>query len=250
MRRLILAALLVAGSAHAQTAASRAGSAFTPGQRAEIVQILRDALRQDPSILRDAVAALQQDDTHREDVAAHDAIVSQRQALVADAADPTAGDAAGDVTLVEFYDTRCPYCRRLTPTMAALLRQDPRLRVVYKDLPILGPDSLLEARALLAAQRQGGYAKMQDAVMRDTGPASMASLRAQAEALGLDGARLQQDMADPVIAARLERNQQLARSLQIEGTPAFVIGDRLIPGAVGLADLQAAVGAARQTPVR
>jgi protein-disulfide isomerase len=250
MKRLILTAMLLAAlgasAANAQQAASHPASVFNPAQRTEIVQILRDALRSDPSILRDAVAALQQDEARQQDAAAQNSIAQERRALTENAADPTAGDPRGDVTVVEFYDTRCPYCRRLLPTLAALLKADPKIRIVYKDLPILGPDSMLEARALLAAQRQGGYSPMQEAVMRSTGPATVQSLRAQAAALGLDGAKLQQDMADPAIQAQIDGTLQLARTLHVEGTPAFVIGNRLIPGAVALAELQDAVGAARR----
>jgi protein-disulfide isomerase len=250
MKRLILATLLLtslaAGAAWAQPAASRPASAFNPAQRAEIVQILRESLRSDPTILRDAVAALQQDEARQQDAAAQTAITGARPALTENAADPSAGDPSGDVTVVEFYDTRCPYCRRLLPTMAALLKADPKLRIVYKDLPILGPDSMLEARAVLAAQRQGRYLPMQEAVMRATGPANAQSLRAQAASLGMDGAQLEHDMADPALQARIDANLQLARSLHVEGTPAFVIGNRLIPGAVALTELQDAVAAARQ----
>ncbi len=245
MTAVVLAALAGAGAWAQPALPHAAGGAFSPAQRAEIVAIMREALRSDPSILRDAMAAMQQDDQRQQEAAARALIVAHRAALVSEADDPVAGAPAGDVTLVEFYDTRCPYCRRLLPTMAALVKADPNLRVVYKDLPILGPDSLLEARALLAAQRQGGYLRLQDALMRGSGPATMASVRAQAEAVGLDGSKLQQDMADPSIQARLERNLQLARSLHVEGTPAFVIGDRLIPGSLDLADLQEAVAAAR-----
>jgi protein-disulfide isomerase len=237
--------MLIARPAQAQGNASHPASTFTAAQRAEIVAILREALQKDPSILRDAAATLQQDDARRQNEAAQNAITSERQALIADPADPVAGAAAGDVTVVEFYDTRCPYCRHLLPTLTALLQADPKVRLVYKDIPILGPDSQLEARALLAAQRQGGYARMQDAVMHMTGPASIQGLSRQAVALGLDGTKLQQDMADPAIQARLEGNLALARALHVDGTPAFVIGSRMIPGAVPLADLQDAVAAAR-----
>ncbi len=252
MKRLILTLMLLGGTVQAQPSMSQApashpaqSTVFNTAQRAEIVQILRDALRRDPSILRDAVTALQQDDARQQDAAAVDAITSQRHALTENPADPSVGDSAADVTVVEFYDTRCPYCRRLLPTMAALLKADPKVRVVYKDIPILGANSTLEARALLAAQRQGGYERMQDAVMRNTGTATPQSLSAEAQALGLDGPLLLRDMGDPAIQARLEGNLQLAQALHVEGTPAFIIGTKLIPGAVSLAELQEAVTAAR-----
>jgi protein-disulfide isomerase len=131
-------------------------SSFTPEQRAEIIGILREALRSDPSILREALEALQTSYRTRQDEAAHAAIALKRDSLLADPADPVAGNPAGDVTVVEFYDTSCPYCRRMLPTLAALLKAEPGIRLVYKDLPVLGPTSQIETRALLAAHRQGG----------------------------------------------------------------------------------------------
>ena len=127
-------------------------SEFTAAQRAEIVQILRDALKQDPSILREAVDALQADDGKNQRAA----LAAAKDSLV-DPADPVNGNPNGDVTIVEFFDTRCPYCRKLEPSMAELLAHDHGVRLVYKDLPILGPASVLGSKALLAAQRQGGY---------------------------------------------------------------------------------------------
>ena len=146
------------------TVASAQAAEFTPAQRAEIVQILRDALKQDPSILRDAVTALQAEEGDRQLAASRAAIAAARDKLV-DPADPVAGNAKGDVTIVEFFDTRCPYCRKLEPTMAEFLARDGGVRLVYKDLPILGPASVLGSKALLAAQKQGGYEKLRDAIM-------------------------------------------------------------------------------------
>jgi protein-disulfide isomerase len=246
MRRCKLSLLLVLGCAISTLGAARVSAAsLTPDQRSEVVQLLRDTLRSDPSILRDAIAALQADDAAHQDAAATSAIAAQRSALVANPADPVAGNPDGDVTVVEFYDPRCPYCREMVPVMAALLQADPKLRLVYKDIPILGPASVLESRALLAAQRQGGYAKLQNAVMLGTGTPDAAALRSEAERQGLDGARFYRDMADPAIQARLDDNIRLATALHVEGTPALVIGDHMIPGAVSLAELQRAVAAAR-----
>ena len=234
---LVLA--LMAGSVAGVCAA-----ALTPEQRAEVVQILRQALREDPSILRDAVTALQADDQAQERADASSAIVAQHDSLFADGADPVIGNPAGPVSVVEFYDPRCPYCRQMLPVLAALLQADPNVRLVLKDIPILGPASVLESRALLAAQRQGGYARLQTALMQSSTPPTMATIRAEAEREGLDGARLERDMADPAIQARLDHNIRLASTLHVEGTPALIVGDRLIPGAVDLAELQRDVAAA------
>jgi protein-disulfide isomerase len=217
---------------------------FTPAQRAEIVQILRDALKQDPSILRDAVTALQADDGDRQQAASRAAIARAHDKLI-DPADPVGGNPQGNVTIVEFFDTRCPYCKRLEPTMAELLAHDHQIKLVYKDLPILGPASVLGTRALLAAQRQGGYEKLREAIMAAPPDTTKAIIQAAAQRLGLDWPRLEHDMDDKSIDARIEANVQLARSLGIEGTPALIIGDTLVPGAVELADLQKSVAAVR-----
>ncbi len=240
IRRFALAGVVALGSCGAAAAA-----ALTPAQRAEVVETVRQALHDDPSILRDALAAMQADDAARQEASAASAIVAQQAALVADPADAVAGNPAGDVTVVEFYDPRCPYCRQMLPVMAALLQGDPQVRLVFKDIPILGPGSVLEAQALLAAQRQGHYLPFQDAIMHSTATPTPASLRAEAEREGLDGARFDRDMADPAIQARLDKNLHLAAALHVDGTPALVVGSRMIPGAVELADLQGAVAAAR-----
>src|SRR6185312_89702 len=154
------------------------------------------------------------------------------------------GNPAGDVTVVEFFDVRCPYCHRLEPVMADLLRKDRGVRLVYKDLPILGPASLLGSKALLAAQKQGGYEKLREAIMSRP-DVTKDSVRAAAERVGLNWSKLEADMEDPEIKQRLDANIVLARKLGIQGTPALVIGQDLIPGAVELTDLQRAISDAR-----
>lgn len=218
---------------------------FTVAQRAEIIAILRDALKQDPSILRDAVTALQADDSAHGEAETRAAIAAARDRLVTPA-DPVAGNPKGDVTIVEFFDTRCPYCKKLDPVMTQFLAQDRNVRLVYKDLPILGPASVLGSKALLAAQKQNGYEKLREAVMKLPPDTTKAMLQAAAEKLGLDWKRLEHDMDDPAVQQRIQANLQLAHALAIQGTPALVVGSTLIPGAVDLAELTKAVAAARQ----
>ncbi len=160
-------------------------------------------------------------------------------------ADPVAGNPLGDVTLVVFTDPLCPFCQRLVPTVRALLQEDHGVKVVWKDIPVLGPASQLEARALLAAQRQGGYDRMQDALTKVPRPLDRDDLRALADALDLDGNALLRDLDDPAIKARLAANIALAQQLHIEGTPATVVGGRIVPGAVHLDDLEGIVAEAR-----
>lgn len=216
---------------------------FTASQRAEIIQIVREALKSDPSILGDAVEALQSDQSARQAEAAGKAIKADHDALYHQS-DPVAGDDKGDLTIVEFLDPRCPYCRHLAPALAAFLQHDHGTRVIFKDMPVLGPPSMLASRALLAADRQGGYERLLTAVMGGGPDITETSLRDQAIQVGLDWARLQRDMADPAIQRRLDDNIQLGKRLGIEGTPTFVVGERLVAGS-DLGDVQAAVAAVR-----
>ncbi len=247
MRRVILLALAVLAPALLTVRpAQAAGAPFTPEQRQEVVQILREALKSDPSILRDAVVTLQADDQAREAADQKTRVADKRQALLANAGDPVAGNPAGDVTLVEFYDPRCPYCRRMLPAIASLLHNDPKIRLVYKDIPVLGPASVLETRAILAAQRQGGYEKMQQALMRNPAQPSEAMIRETAASLGLDAGRLVADMNSAGVSRQIDANMSLAQQLKVDGTPVWIVGDTVIPGAVNEAALAAAVAGARK----
>jgi protein-disulfide isomerase len=223
----------------AATAADPA-PAFTPVQRDAIVNILRQALKSDPSILRDAIGALQADEEAQEK--------TRIRALAVDAHDPTAGNPMGDVTVVEFYDPRCPYCRTMHQTVEKLLGQDHGVRLVFKDIPVLGPASELETRAILAARNQGGYLKMQAALMGDASQPTLDSIRKTAAGLGLDAGKLAADMNEPALRKQIDANLHLARQLHVQGTPVFFIGDQVIPGAVDQAELEAAVVEARKHP--
>src|SRR5215207_111257 len=241
----IVARFWLAGAAFIAVAQAQivAAAEFTPQQRNEIVEILREALKSDPSILREAVEALQSDSAERQADAARAGIAANHDALYGQS-DPAGGSAQADVTIVEFLDPRCGYCRQAAPGLAMLRRNDPGIRLIYKDMPILGPASVLASRALLAADRQGGYEKLLGAVLGGPPDITEDSLRTQAQQQGLDWPRLQKDMADPAIQQRLNANVQLAKTLGIEGTPAFVVGDRLVAGS-DMAELQGAIAAVR-----
>ena len=247
MRRILAVLLIFAAAAcwPAERARADQPATFTAAQRGEIVEIVRAAMKADPSILRDAVVALQADEANVKQAAARAALDRVGPSLTRTPGDPTAGNPNGDVTVVEFYDLRCPYCRRMLPVISELLQKDPKIRLVYKDIPILGPASMLGARAVLAAQKQGGYQRLHDAVMGGPQAITEETLHAAATHVGLDWDRLQHDMTDPVIRERIDANLQMAQSLGVDGTPVYVIGTRILPGAVDLADLESAVAAVR-----
>lgn len=241
-RHHLFGVLLLAAAIGLGLARTARADSFTPAQRAEIVQIVREALKKDPSILRDAVAAWRTDEANRQQAEARQAIKANHSRLY-DAADPSSGPANAAVTIIEFFDPRCPYCRQVDPMLSLWQQHDPDIRVVYKDLPILGPPSVIGSRALLAAQRQGAYLKFRAALMSSPPDIDEAMIKHISDQLGLDWSKLQADMKDPAISQRLADNEQLAHQLGIQGTPAFVVGDRLVIGST-LTDVQAAAQAA------
>lgn len=242
---LMIAAVLALAAAPGPARAQGQPVGFTEAQRAEILGILRDALRSDPSIIREALEGLEAAERRDREGASRAAIAAHAEPLFRDPADPAVGNPRGAVTVVEFFDPRCAYCKRMRPVVEELLRRQRDVRWVLKDLPILGPNSALASRALLAAQKQGKYAELHDAVLKLREEPTEPVLKREAERVGLDWARLRRDMDDPAVQRRIEANTQLAAALRVEGTPAMVVGSKLVPGAVDLASLERLVAEAR-----
>jgi protein-disulfide isomerase len=211
----------------------------------QVEQIVRDYLLREPEIVYEALQELQRRQAEAAQARQRAAIGENQAELLEAPHTPIGGNPDGDVTLVEFFDYRCAYCRRVVSSMQALLGEDHNLRMVFKDLPVLGPDSVRAARAALASRQQNGYVPFHFALMT-TDDLSMAGIRAVAESVGLDPDRLERDMASAEVSAAIDANYQLANELGIEGTPAFVIGDQLIPGAVDKARLEQLIREERQ----
>lgn len=176
------------------------------------------------------------------------AITQLRRQLINEPSSPVGGNPDGDVTIVEFFDYRCGYCKKVLPSIVALLERDKKLRYVFKELPILSPESELAARAALAAWQQDKrkYLEFHTALMQAQGNLSERRILRLAGNAGLDAEKIAKNMKHPKVEEELKRNIALAEQLGIRGTPAFVIGDRLIPGAVDLSMLEKTVAEARQ----
>ncbi len=196
-------------------------------------RIVRQGLISDPKILPDAVDALR-------DAQYAPILAGNRAAIETPFESSWKGSAKPDVTLVEFYDYACPYCKASNPVVDRLLQEDKDLRVVYRDLPILGPDSVTAAQLSLEASRLGRFAKFHDTLWATGRPAPDTNAAA-AQAAGIPP----QPKDDPGIQAELKKNFQLAGQLGATGTPLFVIGDRVMNGAVGYDALKQAINAAR-----
>jgi len=176
---------------------------------------------------------------------AAEAIRAHLAQLTQDPGNPVGGNPQGRVTIVEFFDYQCGYCKREAVELTKLLQTDSDIRLVYKDLPILGPPSVFAARAALAAQKQGKHEALHAALMATSEGLTEQSVLQVATQAGLDIAQLEKDMGDPSVAATLDRNFRLQRALNIQGTPALIVGTELIPGAAGLETLKALVARAR-----
>ena len=245
MRKTLLAGaagLLLA----AVPATAPAAEPFSDAQKAAIEQILRDYYLNHPEAFIEAIKRAQTVMRAGGDPSARRALAERRGDLVNDPQAPVAGNAQGDVTVVEFFDYRCPHCKRAQPGINALLSEDRGVRVVYKELPVLGPDSVFAARAALAASRQGRYLQLHNAMMDAAMPLTNEAVFALAEASGLDRAQLARDMVSPEVDGMLARNAELARALGINGTPSFVVGDTLIPGAIEPASLRQLIATQRR----
>ena len=238
-------ACLIAGIVLGASAPARAAQAEAADLSVEqIEKIVREYLLREPEVIYDALQELQRRQAEAAAARQRAAIAENRDELLDDPTSPVGGNPDGDVTLVEFFDYRCAYCRRVVSSMRALLDQDRALRVVFKDLPVLGPDSVRAAQAALASRNQNGYVPFHFALMA-ADDLSLEGIRTIAESVGLDPDQLEADMAAPEVMATIEANYALANQLGIEGTPAFVIGDQLIPGAVDKARLEQLIQAAR-----
>jgi len=219
---------------------------FTPDQRKAIEAIIRDYLTKNPDVLIDALQAAEDKMKGEAKDKAARALSTRRREIFDDPDTPFAGNPNGDVSLVEFFDYRCPYCKQVEPSLEALIGEDRQLRVVYKEFPVLGPESVTASKAALAARKQGKYDAFHRALMALKGQINDTAVFKTAESVGLDVDRLKRDMSAPEIGRTLKANSELADALDIRGTPGFVIGNEIVPGAIDLASLKQLIATARK----
>ncbi len=211
-----------------------------------IEKIIREYLIKNPEVLEEAIRALQAKRQAQRQAAAQTSIQKLRKQIYEDPGDPVGGNPNGDVTIVEFFDYRCGFCKRVAPVVEEALAKDKKIRIVYKEFPVLGPNSVLAARAALASRAQGKYIAFHKALIKARISYDEASIMKIAATVGIDTARLKKDMRSPRIQAQLDKNRALARSLGIRGTPAFIIGKQLFPGALTPDRLAGMIQAARK----
>lgn len=221
-------------------------AAFESGDKARLGQTIREYLLANPEVLVEAMQEYERKQESQRDAVAEKAIKQYRKELLSDPDSPIAGNPQGDVTVVEFNDYNCPYCKRAHSTMKSVLAADSKIKVVIKDLPILGEASKIAAAAALAAVKQGKHLAFHNALMEFNGRLDRDKVFEIAGKVGLDIAQLQKDMEDARIKDIFSRNAALASALGVRGTPAFVIGDTFVPGAVDADTLKQLIAAARK----
>jgi len=220
-------------------------SALTPDQAAAVNQLIHDYLINNPKVLSEAIDHADAAAKLEADEAAKAELTTRREELDNDPTSPVLGNPKGDVTVVEFFDYRCPYCKATAPAVEQLLEQDKKVRLVLKDFPILGKDSVFASRVALVAQKHGKYAEFYKAMFALKTPVNEDSTLDVAKSIGLDPAQVKKEMEASDIDAILKHNYELAKAIQADGTPAFVIGDTLSPGALSLDAMKAQIAAVR-----
>lgn len=226
--------------------APAAADEFTPAQKQELGPIIRDYLVSHPEVLRETIEALDKRD--KETAAAEQQkVVSDRAgALFSSPFQANVGNPNGGATLVEFFDYNCHFCKGALPDMARLMKDDPNLKLVLKDFPVLGPGSIEAAKVASAARNQlpgDRFWQFHNKLLGMSGPIGKAEALAVARELGLDMDRLAKDMESPEVTAGLEEVMGMADSLQINGTPSFVVGQEVVVGAVGYEQLKEKIDA-------
>jgi protein-disulfide isomerase len=206
---------------------------------------IRAYLMANPEVLVEAMTELERKQDSQRDSVAQKAIQQNQAALLSDPASPSTGNPNGDVTIVEFSDYQCPYCKKAYGAVKAALAADGKIKLIYKDLPILGEASKIAAVAALASIKQGKHDAFHDALMTNTAKLDSDLIFKIAGSVGIDVTELQKDMTDPAIKETIDRNMALAEKLGVRGTPAFVIGKQFVPGAVDAKALQQMIADAR-----
>ncbi len=238
----ILIAVPAAAPARAQS--------FTGDQRGEIERIVREYLLSHPELLQEVMSELEKRQAVAEAEKHRTAVKQYSEVIFSSPRQVTLGNTQGDVTVVEFFDYNCGYCKRAMSDMLDLMKNDAKLKFVLKEFPVLGEGSMQAAQVAAAVRMQdksGGkkYLEFHQKLLAGRGPADKARALAVAKEIGLDVARIEKDMAGDEVKAQLEESFKLAEALGLNGTPSYVVGNDVVVGAVGLNTLKEKVNAAR-----
>jgi len=217
---------------------------FTPEQTKELEVLFKKFLAENPEAILKSVDDFRASEEKRTQQSAQQNLKDYAE-YFADAGLPSAGNLEGDVTVVEYFDYNCGYCRKAYADILTLLKEDTNLRVVFQEMPILSPSSKAMASLTMAAHEQGKYFEMHKALMDYRGSQSEEAYNKLAEDIGLDVEKMRADANSAKIIASIEKSSEMARVLGIRGTPGFIVGDQIYPGYIGLDGLRKAIKEAR-----
>ncbi|MFG1301802.1 DsbA family protein [Xanthobacter sp. V3C-3] len=243
----IAALALAIGSA---VLVARPAAAFTEAEKQEMGPIIRDYLLQHPEVLQEAISVLESRQMVADAAQRQKAVQEMKQLLVDSPRGVVVGNPKGDVTLVEFFDYNCGYCKKALSDLQDIMKQDTNLRVVLKEFPVLGPGSVEAAQVAVAVRMVAPekYMAFHQALLGGRGQADRAKALAAAKEVGIDTALLQKQATSPELNATLDESMKIAEALALNGTPSYVVGDQVVIGAVGSDRLKAAIAEARKAP--
>jgi protein-disulfide isomerase len=218
-------------------------AALSQAQKSEVEAIIRDYLIANPEIVRDAINELQRKEEEAEQVAQSQVIIDNSERLFSAPVDVAVGNPDGDVTLVEFFDYNCGYCKRAHGDMQALIAADPNLKIVLKEFPILGEGSVQASQVAVAVllTTPERYGEFHDALLTEPGQIDGARALAVAGDMGLDEAALSAMLNSEEVRATIAESHALAQHLELTGTPSYVTSRKVIVGAVGYDALKAEI---------
>lgn len=247
-RHLSTVCLFALVLAHAPQHGLAAEPSLDPAARQSMEQMIEQYIRSHPEVIEQSLQALEAKREAEEKERQKVAVSKHQKELLNDPASPVSGNPSGDITVVEFFDYRCGYCKKAAGAVTQLQKEDRRVRVIYKDFPILGEVSELAAKAALASKAQGKHQAFHEALLASKGEMTKESILTVAGEIGLDTKRLEADMTKPEWQQVIDRNRTLAKELGISGTPGFIVGTELVPGALDVNGLKELIARASNKP--
>jgi len=242
------AALVLAATCGTLAAATAPAAAFTDAEKAEIGTIVREYMLKNPELLQEVVSELEKRQQAAKTGDRAKVLAEMKDIIFNSPRGVVIGNPKGDVTLVEFFDYNCGYCRQALKDVEKLIKADPNLKVVLREFPVLGPQSVEAAQVAVAVRMVAPdkYLAFHQALLNGRGQVDRAKALAAAKEVGIDTALLQKQATSPELNATLDESMKIAQGLGLDGTPSFVVGDDVIVGAVGYDKLKQATDAARK----
>ncbi len=244
MKFLALTAGVCAVAMSASTQSAQAAESFTADQKKEMEVLFKEYITNNPELILESVRKYQEDQERKVMQSAQENL-KEYQSFFAQDDIPMAGNPEGDVTVVEFFDYNCGYCKKAFEDVQKIIAEDKNVRVVFMDMPILSPSSAKMSNISLAAHKQGKYFETHRALMDYRGSQSDEAFYKVASDVGLDMEKLKVDVESPDIQTFITKSKNMAQALGVRGTPGFVIGDKVYPGYIGMDAMRNAIKEAR-----